>query len=112
MHADRIVLKHGRMPDRKTISKSVKEAISKGSNGIVVTGSITGMPPSIKKCVIARRASAETHLIVGSGLSILNAKQLLGIADGAIVGTSIKDGEYVSYEKAKALADLVYKLFA
>ncbi|MEM0106860.1 MAG: BtpA/SgcQ family protein [Candidatus Micrarchaeaceae archaeon] len=103
-------VKHGKMLERKTISESVKQAVGFGSNGIIVTGRLTGIAPSSKKCAIAKKASNNTLIFVGSGLTIENAPRLLSIADGAIVGTSIKEGIYVSYAKAKALADLVHSL--
>ena len=42
-------------------------------------------------------------ILLGSGTDLGNAAELLSIADGAIVGTSLKQGDYISLEKVKAL---------
>jgi predicted TIM-barrel enzyme len=45
-------------------------------------------------------------ILIGSGTDIGNAKALLSVADGAIVGTSLKQGDFISTEKVKALVGL------
>jgi uncharacterized protein len=42
-------------------------------------------------------------VLIGSGLDAANAASLLAVADGAIVGTSLKTGEYVDAGKVAAL---------
>ena len=52
--------------------------------------------------------------IVGSGLTAENAKEILTVADGAIVGVSLKDSGNMSgntdINKVKHLMDIVGKL--
>ena len=91
------------MLDKKTLVQSAKEAIKSGSDGLIVTGNWTGNPPSVEDCRIVKKVAGEIPVLVGSGLNIENAKSLLKITDGAIVGTSIKSGEYINYQKARNL---------
>lgn len=102
-----IQVKHARMLDKKTLAQSAKEAIKEGSNCIIVTGTWTGIPPSVEDCNNAKKAAGDIPVIVGSGLNTENAVLLLKLVDGAIVGSSIKNGEYVNFLKAKNLAKIV-----
>ena len=102
-----IQVKHARMLKKKSLHQSAKEAVRKGSDGIIVTGSWTGIAPDITKCQHVKKVIGKFPVLVGSGLDITNAKELLSIVDGAIVGTSIKTGEYVDLEKAKKLINLI-----
>lgn len=88
----------------KTIARSVKEAISSGSKGVIITGSKTGDRPLTTDILEAKKASGNVvPVIVGSGLTYENAPELLKYADMAIVGSSIKTGEYVDVNKVKKL---------
>ena len=52
--------------------------------------------------------------VVGDGLTAENAKEILSVADGAIVGVSLKDNGNMSgstdINKVKHLMDIVRKL--
>ena len=80
---------------------------------IVATGGETGEEPSIEH--VEELASAATasgsRLIVGSGVSPHNLSKYWRLADGFIVGTHVKVGDFVenpvSLEKARLLATLV-----
>jgi len=94
----------------KTISQSVKQAIKVGADGVIVTGNFSGQAPKIKDLQEAKLAAKNFPVYVGSGFSVVNAKKLLEFADGAIVGTSIKQGGVLSKLKTKTLIKYVYKL--
>ncbi|HSX36332.1 MAG TPA: BtpA/SgcQ family protein [Patescibacteria group bacterium] len=97
-----IHVKHAKMLSSKSLSDSAREAFKHGSDALIITGDWTGLPPSMQDCKTAKRA-ANCPVLIGSGLNAANAKQLLGFADGAIVGSSIKTGAYIDADKAKAL---------
>lgn len=74
-----------------TIEDSAKAAESCGADGIIVTGTHIGVETPIE--IIQRvRSVTNLPLIAGSGVKTGNVKEQLAIADGAIVGTSLKEG--------------------
>lgn len=103
-----IQVKHAKMLERKSLVQSAEEAIENGSDGLIVTGTWTGKQPSIRDLKAAKEAaSGKVSVLVGSGFSYENAQTLLKWADGAIVGTSIKTGDYIDFQKAKDLINVV-----
>lgn len=105
-----IQVKHAKMLDRKSLEKSAKEAIKYGTDALVVTGNWTGEPPSLYDCKTAKKVAKETPVFIGSGLNKDNVKALFKYADGAVVGTSIKTGDYVNFKKAKELMEVVNEI--
>ena len=68
----------------------------------VVTGTVTGEPPSLEQIQQAQEGADKTPVLIGSGLDASNAPALLAAADGAIVGTSLKRGDAVERSRARA----------
>ena len=60
------------------------------ADALIVTGTMTGVPPSPELVLRVKRAVGDVPVIIGSGLNPGNAKDLLRYADGAIVGTYFK----------------------
>jgi len=60
------------------------------ADALIVTGSMTGVPPSIEDIYTVKRAAPERPVIVGSGVDHSNIDEFLRVADGVIVGTSLK----------------------
>lgn len=60
-------------------------------DGIVVTGSGTGIETNLDKIKSFRRAINDFPLFVGAGLTVENCYEQLSIADGCIVGSYLKD---------------------
>lgn len=99
-----IQVKHAEMLDKKkSISVSAKQALSAGADAVIVTGSWTGIAPESVKLSMAKKITKEKPVLIGSGLSIDNSKTLLQIADGALVGTAIRDESRIDFSKAKKL---------
>jgi predicted TIM-barrel enzyme len=63
-----------------------------GADALVVTGSATGAEASIED-VKACKAATGLPTVLGSGVTTGNVAQMLGAADSAIVGTSLKAGQ-------------------
>ena len=84
-----------------------------GAQAVIITGPATGNAPDPAHLRIARR-SGKLPIVVGSGLSVQNAAELVPLADGFIVGSSIKvDADWrqpVDPVSARALADRVAEL--
>jgi uncharacterized protein len=94
------------------IGESAKIA-KKIADAVVVTGNATGDAASLADLQAVRDAVGDFPIIIGSGLTPKNAKEQLSIADGAIVGTSLKkrgvvSGEPVDQEMTKRLMEVVH----
>jgi len=105
-----IQVKHAQLLDKKTLEQSAKEAIQYDSDALIITGDWTGYPPSINDCEKVKKVTEATPVLIGSGLDKKNVKELFKYADGAIVGTSIKTGDYADLVKATNLINVVKKI--
>ena len=83
----------------KTIEDSVRQAIEAGSDALILTGKWTGDAPNIEKLMRARAAAGDFPILLGSGVDKENISELFKYADGAIVSTSLKEGEKVAGER-------------
>ena len=85
-----------------------------GVDAIVVTGQVTGNAPPVETPARAKNAVGKTPVIIGSGLDVDNASELLSVADGAIVGSYFKkDGVYgnaVDLEKVRQVVETARRL--
>lgn len=75
-----------------------------GADGLVLTGK--SYPETLQMIAAARRRHAEAPILVGGGVTAENFGEIAGVADGAIVSTSMKAtgsavGRFVP-EKVKA----------
>lgn len=93
-----IHVKHAKLLSTYTLAESAKLAIDKGSDAIIITGKWTGDPPSAITIEALRKSIGDFPILVGSGLNADNARELLSVANGAIVSTSLKDGDLDSSE--------------
>ncbi len=106
-----VQVKYATMLEKKTLTRSVKQAMKMGSNGVVVSGTITGIKPLASDVAEAKAAAKNSvPVIIGSGFSTENAKELLQYADWAIVGNSVKTSGLVDVKKVKKLMKLVNTL--
>lgn len=104
-----VQVKYATMIDKKkTITTSVNQAIQEGADGVIISGTISGVQPvidDIKEAKIV--ANGRVPVLIGSGFSIRNAKKLMEFADWAIVGNSVKTRGFVD---AKKVAELVKRV--
>ena len=101
-------VKHASPLGQRDIGNVAKDAVGRGcADAIVVSGGRTGSPPRIIDVVEVKNVLKETPVIIGSGLTPLNASQLLKHADGAIVGTYFKEGRKISVARVKKLMEVV-----
>jgi membrane complex biogenesis BtpA family protein len=75
----------------KTLATSTQEAISHGTDAVVVTGNLTGEMPTLVRLREVRKAAQDCPVLIGSGAAPENIRELFQYADGAIVGTSFKN---------------------
>lgn len=80
---------------------------------LIATGNRTGDETSLDE-LIGIKESASLPVIIGSGMTVENAKKIMSIADGAIVGSFLKENgnwwERVDTERVKQFMDQVNSL--
>lgn len=87
-----IHVKHAKLLSDYDISTSAKLAMENGSDAIIVTGKWTGQSPDINELKEVRKSVGGFPILVGSGTDESNISELFKYANGAIVSTSLKDG--------------------
>jgi membrane complex biogenesis BtpA family protein len=95
-----------------SLEDSAKAAQDNGADALIVTGTRIGAETPIE--IIQRvKKVVKLPVIAGSGVNTKNIKEQMTIADGAIVGSSLKQNGVitnpVSYELTKALMDALRK---
>jgi uncharacterized protein len=79
-----------------------------GADALIVSGRMTGDAPDLEKVRDARRMAGSTPLLLGSGTDARNIGAFMQVADGAIVGSSIKQaGEIANPVDAKRVRQFV-----
>ena len=95
-----------------TVEQSAKEVADNGADGIIVTGTQIGEETPID---LIKRVKEVVKLPVfaGSGVKAENIKTQLQIADGAIIGSSLKEGGVltnpISYDLVRNVLDGLHK---
>jgi len=84
-------VKHGShfIVNDRSVNDLANDAQEQGAECLIITGFSTGIPPSRE---VVETAIKGIHLpvLLGSGLNKKNARELLTVADGAIVGSAFK----------------------
>ncbi|MFH1890270.1 MAG: BtpA/SgcQ family protein [Candidatus Kuenenbacteria bacterium] len=88
-----IQVKHARMLESKDITVSAREAISQGSNSLIITGKWTGDAPQLEELRRVRKSVGNFPILIGSGADKKNVQILLELATGIIISTSLKERE-------------------
>ena len=94
------------------IEESAKNAAAAGADALIVTGAAIGTETPIDSI---RRAKEVVKLpvLAGSGVNAHNIKAQMDIADGAIVGSSLKESgtldNLISYDLTRELMDALNK---
>ena len=90
------------------MEQSAKEASENGADAIIITGSVVGEETPLDMIEKVKRI-VKIPVLAGSGVKAGNIKGQMEIADGAIIGSSLKkDGiltNPVSYELVKEVMD-------
>ena len=91
-----------------TVEQSAKEAVDNGADGIIVTGTQIGEETPIDLIKRVKNV-VKVPVFAGSGVKAENIKEQMQIADGAIIGSSLKEGGVlsnpISYDLAKNVLD-------
>jgi len=73
------------------LTQSAIDARNAGADALIVTGAATGAATPLE-AVAETKSAVDLPVLVGSGTNIQNVGQVLSIADGAIVGSALKEG--------------------
>ena len=80
-----------------------------GADALIVSGRMTGDAPDLGKVREAKALAGDRPIIIGSGADASNIRAFMSVADGVIVGSSIKGGgaiaEPVDVERVKRFVD-------
>jgi membrane complex biogenesis BtpA family protein len=77
---------------RRTIAQRARSAAFLGVGALLVSGAITGEPTDLTLLREARAAAGATPVLANTGVTAGTVRDVLSVADGAIVGTSLKAG--------------------
>ena len=101
--------------DRRPLEEIAKSVVfSSLADVILVSGPKTGVSPSLEMIRKVKEGVKDVPVFVNTGLNIENAKELLKVADGAIVGTSLKNNGVtwnpVDKERVKKIMKVVSEI--
>lgn len=86
-----VLVKHARPLGMPNLAAVVQDTIHRGlADGVILSGWATGEPPTVEDLRLARTAAGNTPVLIGSGASVDNIGQLIRLADGVIVSSSLK----------------------
>ena len=89
-----VLVKHAQPIGSPDVETAVQETIHRGlADGVILSGGMTGKPPSLEDLRLAKRSAGDTPVLIGSGANWENIPQLISSADGVIVSSSIKRKE-------------------
>lgn len=98
-----IQVKYKAMLKPRPLEVSAELAIKHGSDGLVITGQATGVETPIEKIGEVREKFPEFPIFVGAGVNEKNIREQFSVANGAIIGSSIKDDDKIDFKKASRL---------
>lgn len=75
----------------QSLTQSAVDARNAGADALIVTGAATGAATPLD-AVTEVKSAVDLPVLVGSGTNIQNVDKVLNIADGAIVGSALKEG--------------------
>jgi membrane complex biogenesis BtpA family protein len=87
-----IRVKHAAPLVERDLAQEVEEFFERAHcSAIIVSGTGSGKPVDVEFLRRVREAAVARPVLIGSGLNATNATEMLALADGAIVGSSIKE---------------------
>jgi uncharacterized protein len=97
-----------------SIEDSARDTLERGlADAIIISGVGSGMVADLSDVERVRRASLSAKILLGSGTTLANIRDFLPLADGFIVGTSLKrDGKVsnpVDPKRVRALVSAITK---
>jgi uncharacterized protein len=95
----------------RSVTERARGAAFVGADALLISGPQAGAPVDLSELQAAKEAAGETPVLANTGVTHDNAQQILAIADGLIVGTSLKVGgstwNAVDPDRARRLVETV-----
>jgi hypothetical protein len=103
-----VAVKHAAILGDYPVEQQAKDAVERGlADALIVTGAATGAETPLERLRVVKSAVPAAPVLAGSGLTAQNAAQILSVANGAIVGSSLKRGGEIAapvdVERVRAL---------
>lgn len=93
----------------RSVAERAKVAEFFGADALLISGHMAGASADLDNIREAKDAAPRTPVLANTGVNETNIERLLGVADGAIVGTAFKVNGYiwnpVDPERAKRLVE-------
>jgi membrane complex biogenesis BtpA family protein len=114
-----VSVKHARSIAATTIDEEALDAVERGkADCLIITGPRTGEPASLEAVRAVTTRLAREHItvpvLVGSGVSDSNAREVLEVSDGIIVGSYIRQhgraGNEIDPDRVRNLAEIRQKV--
>jgi uncharacterized protein len=105
-------VKHAAPLVERELAQEVDDLFERAlADAIIVSGTGSGKPVNANFLHEVKKFAGDRPVLVGSGLNWDNARDLLAVADGAIIGSAIKVDrqihQRVEESRARKLADIV-----
>ena len=112
LYAD-VHVKHAMPLADFAIEDSAHDTLDRGlADALILSGTGTGVAADITDVERVRRACPRAKILLGSGVSVDNAREFMRVADGAIVGSSLKRAgklaSPVDSKRVVALANILH----
>lgn len=104
----------GRSVGARPIADRVRGAVFLGIDGIIVSGLHTGLPTNLEHVREAKAAAGDAPVLISSGVTTDTLEASLAVADGVIVGTSLKVDSSIARpldpERVRRIVDRLHAL--
>lgn len=88
-----VFVKHATPPAGLRITEAARDLWHRAmADALIVSGPATGYPADREAVEQVRSALPQARILIGSGMTAERVPELVGLADGVIVGTDIKEG--------------------
>lgn len=88
-----VLVKHATPLGEQSLEQVARDTAYRGlADAVIVTGAGTGLSAEMEDVVRVKKAVPDVPVLVGSGVHEGDAVEVLSVADGVIVGTSLKHG--------------------
>ena len=110
-----VLVKHAVPLGPVDLGQIARETAQRGlADGLIVSGAATGEETASSDVSVVRLAVPDSLVLVGSGVTEENISRVIEHSDGAIIGTSLKEGGIVTNrvepERVRRMADIFQSL--
>ena len=110
-----VLVKHAVPLSPVDLSLMARETAHRGlADGLIVSGAATGQETASSDVCVVQKAAPDGLVLVGSGVTEDNIWRVIEHSDGAIIGTSLKEGGVVTNkvdpERVQRMAEIFQSL--